>query len=101
MTLVQELINSYDEGIVTKGELLNKLVGLANDITPSEIVSDLPEEYIAEIKRMVESPPETIEDLFMLGSVTYKPGVDIDSAVEKDKERSFNAMWKMHDYLYK
>ena len=99
MDTPSQLLEMCEAGLLTPRELINKLVDLAADLDPASYIPDLPQHLIAAVRERVQNLPTTVDDVFLLGSVTYKPGVDVTAAVDRERERAFASAHRLHDYF--
>jgi hypothetical protein len=94
-----ELIDLYEQGLLPRGELLNKLIELSLSVEPERYFDDLPEDIKEEISDIVREPPKSPEDVFIIKYPTFARGVDVDAAVKKINKGVYDSSWKIHNYL--
>ena len=99
MDLAAELQEMYEAGLLTRGELINKLIDLAADVDPASYIPTLPAQFSSVISELVQYPPATTDDVFILGSFTYT-GLDTEAAVKRQRERAFGAIQRLHQYFH-
>ena len=95
------LIRLYEEGLLTHGELVSKLIELASSITPESYVPDLSTELVNAIRdnQYVRNPPSSATELFSVAGVLYKPGTDIAAVTKREQEQGFAAALALHRYF--
>jgi hypothetical protein len=98
---ISELTELYEQGLVTKGEYLSKLIELSLDFEPEEYFDFIPGEIKLEIKRIVEHPPASVDEVFIIKYPTFARGVNVEEAVRKINKEVFESTWKLHHYLHK
>ena len=95
------LMEMYEQGLITRGELVNKLMALAATIHPSDYIPRLPPDLRQAIKdnHYVKSPPVSPEEPFSVETVCYKPGIDQVAAADQRLQQRFNALRALNKYF--
>lgn len=91
----------YEHGLLTHGELVNKLIELAATVHPKDYILQLPPTLRQAIKNShyVQSPPVSWQDMFSVEPVCYGPGVDQSAAVAEKGQQTFNALHALNKYF--
>ena len=99
MHTISSLLDGYEKGYYTRGELLNAIVGLAVATNPSHFMPDVPAEYVPALRDAMRDLPKSMDELLMIGSCTSLVDHDGELA-RKAKEDYFKAIWTMHRYFF-
>lgn len=94
-----ELIDLYEQGVFTRGELIIKLIQLSLHIEPHEYLDSLPEDLRQDIRAAVRNPPASPELVTLIKYPTFAPGVDISEAIKKIDQAVYESSWKLHRYF--
>src|SRR5687768_11357188 len=85
---VTKLVSLYERGIVTRHEAVNKLMQLASETSPVEIAVDLPDEWLADLRRDCEQglPCPQAGGILVFHMVCNGPDYDADHAERLRRE---------------
>jgi hypothetical protein len=100
MSNVEELQQWYDEGIITRGELIAKIIDLAATTSPALLIAALPVEIVDELRQRAESTPASSEEGLYISGALYDPSINVEAALRERNEEAFNGIWALHRYFF-
>jgi hypothetical protein len=96
----QELMQQYERGEITDGELLYRLIQVALFHSPESIVPLLSPEMLRKLREQSATPPTSSEDaprLFCAGS--WIGPFDHDEEIRENQRLWYEGAWKWHRHF--
>ncbi len=94
-----KLFRRYEEGTLTRHELLVCLCQSAADTAPAAIAAELPADVLAEIREWSMAPPNSLDHCRMFGSGFVGPRFGAEAYFHEKSRRLFDGLWQWHRYF--
>ena len=94
-----KLVRQYEEGVLTRHELLIRLCQAAADRAPAGIAGELPAEVLAEVREWSAAPPDGPDRCRVFGSVCAGPGFDAEAHFREESRRLYDGLWRWHRHF--
>lgn len=91
-----KLVRWYDEGVLTRHELLIRLCQVAADRPPAELAADMPGDVLAEVREWSAAPPDSPNRCRVIRPVCGGPGFDAVAHFRDESRRLYDGLWRWH-----
>ncbi|MCM8531197.1 MAG: hypothetical protein NE330_08570 [Lentisphaeraceae bacterium] len=99
----KDILDKYNEGVVTISEVVYALINLSLKVDPNNYIPNLPPYIIEKLRIEVSAPPSSVDVIGIPGNVSRES-----FSTEKEWEltyklwqvKAFAARWRMHSHFF-
>src|SRR5262245_31331742 len=109
MTL-KEILAGYADGLFSRGEFLSRLVEVAAELPPPDVLELVPPDLVSALKDLAAKPPRSPDEIiFIHGHVPKRYESDEEAAIAAQHAKEslrlaqlahFKGAWALHSYFY-
>ena len=100
MEIASRLLGAYQRGVITRMELIGRLIELAADTPPEQIAPLLPTDCLGELENLSTHPPATPADAPRSFAIVTAVGpIDYQVNWQREQRLWHEGAWSWHRYF--